>query len=188
MKTALLLIDIQNDYFPGGHMELAGIKESSSKARDLLTFFRESQWPTFHIQHIATREGATFFLPDTEGAEIHDSVKPLPTDIVIQKQHINSFRETQLLDELKQAAVERVVICGAMSHMCIDAATRAAADLGFDCVVIHDACATRNVEFEGKIISAHEVHGSFMATLGMAYADILSLSDFFAWIKGTAKT
>ena len=186
MNTALILIDIQNDYFPGGRMELAGIEEVSSKARDLLTFFRESQWPTFHIQHIATGEGATFFLPDTEGAEIHDSVKPLHTDIVIQKHHINSFRETQLLDELKQAAVERVVICGAMSHMCIDAATRAAADLGFGCVVIHDACATRNVEFEGRVISAHEVHGSFMAALGMAYAEVFSLDDFLSRIKATA--
>ncbi len=169
-------------------MELAGIKEASSKARDLLTFFRENQWPTFHIQHIAIREGSTFFLPDTNGAEIHDSVKSLPADIVIQKHHINSFRETQLLDELKQAAVERVVICGAMSHMCIDAATRAAADLGFGCVVIHDACATRNVQFEGRIISAHEVHGSFMAALGMAYAEVLSLDDFLSRIKDTATT
>jgi len=188
MKTALILVDIQNDYFPGGRMELSGIKEASTKARDLLTFFRESQWPTFHIQHTAVREGATFFLPDTQGAQIHDSVKPVPTDIVIQKHHINSFRETPLLDMLQKAAVERVVICGAMSHMCIDAATRAAADLGFGCVVIHDACATRNLQFEDRTISARDVHGSFMAALGMAYAKVLSLDDFLSWIKSTATT
>lgn len=169
-------------------MELAGITEAGVKARDLLAFFREGQWPTFHIQHIATREGATFFLPDTEGAEIHDGVKPLHADRVIRKHHINCFRETQLLDALKQAAVERVVICGEMSHMCIDAATRAAADLGFGCVVIHDACATRNVPFEGRMISAHDVHGSFMAALGMAYADVWSLGEFLLRMKGIATT
>ncbi|HOO51790.1 MAG TPA: cysteine hydrolase family protein, partial [Alphaproteobacteria bacterium] len=172
MKTALILVDIQNDYFPGGSMELVGMREAGSKARELLTFFRENQWPILHIQHIATREGATFFLPDTEGANIHEWVKPLPTETVIRKHHINSFRETRLLDELRRALIEKVVICGAMSHMCIDAATRAAADLGFACVVIHDACATRNVEFKGRIIPASDVHGSFMAALG-SYADIV---------------
>jgi nicotinamidase-related amidase len=183
MKTALILVDIQNDYFPGGCMELTGIEDASSKASDLLTFFRENQWPTFHIQHIAAGEAATFFLPGTEGAEIHNSVKPLPGDMVIQKHHINSFRETPLLDELKQAAVEQVVISGAMSHMCVDAATRAAADFGFNCVVIHDACATRNLQFEDRIISAHEVHGAFMAALGMAYAKVLRSDEFFSSVE-----
>jgi len=188
MKTGLILVDIQNDYFSGGRMELAGMVEASSRAKDLLSLFRERQWPTFHIHHIAAREGATFFLPDTEGAEIHESVKPLPGDIVIQKHHINCFRETQLLDELKKAAVERVVICGAMSHMCIDAAVRAAADLGFGCGVIHDACATRNVQFGDRTISAQEVHGSFMAALAMAYAEVLSLDAFIARAKGDDTT
>jgi nicotinamidase-related amidase len=187
MKTALILIDIQNDYFPGGPMEVVGITEASSKAGELLSFFRENHWPTFHIQHIATRKGVTFFLPDTEGAQIHESVKPLHTDIVVQKHHINGFRETRLLDELTKAGVERVVICGAMSHMCIDATVRAAADLGFGCVVIHDACATRDVEFQGRTISAQEVHGSFMAALGMAYARVLSLNEFLSKAKEAAK-
>jgi len=188
MKTGLILVDIQNDYFPGGRMELAGMVKASSKAKDLLSLSRESQWPTFHIQHIAYREGATFFLPDTEGAEIHDSVKPLSGDIVIQKHHINCFKETPLLDELKKAAVERIVICGAMSHMCIDAAVRAAADLGFNCVVIHDACATRDVQFENRTISAQQVHGSFMAALAMAYAEVLSLDAFISRVKGVDTT
>lgn len=186
MKTGLILVDIQNDYFPGGRMELVGIVEASSKARNLLEFFRENQWPTFHIQHIATSDRARFFLPNTEGAEIHHSVKPLDTDMVIQKHHINSFRETHLLDELKRAGVERVVICGAMSHMCIDGTVRAAADLGFGCIVIHDACATTNVQFAGKTISAQEVHGSFMAALGSAYAEVLSLDEFLSRAKETS--
>jgi nicotinamidase-related amidase len=188
MKTGLILVDIQNDYFPGGCMELVGMAEASAKAKYLLSFFRESQWPTFHIQHVAVGERATFFLPDTEGSEIHDSVKPFHNDIIIQKHHINSFRETELLDKLKKATVERVVICGAMSHMCIDATVRAAADFGFDCVVIHDACATRDVQFEDKIISAQEVHGSFMAALGMAYAEVLTLDEFLSSVKGTDTT
>ncbi len=178
MKTGLILVDIQNDYFPGGSMELVGIREAGTKAKELLSFFRENSRPTYHIQHIAGQENATFFRPDTPGVEIHDDIKPFPDERVISKHYPNSFRETGLLEELNKDRIERLVICGAMSHMCIDATTRAAFDLGFNCVVIQDACATRNLEFGGKTIAAELVHGSFMAALGSVYAQVLGLDEY----------
>lgn len=178
MKTGLVLVDIQNDYFPGGRMELAQISEAGQKAGELLASFRANSWPTFHIQHLAVREGATFFLPDTKGVEIHECIKPLAGEQVIQKNYPNSFRDTALLEELQKAQTERLVICGAMSHMCIDATVRAAFDLGFKCQVIEDACATRDLEFGGQAIAAMQVHGAFMAALGSAYAQVLSLAEF----------
>ena len=178
MKSALILVDIQNDYFPSGRMELVGIREAGTKAKELLSIFRENHWPTFHIQHLSLHENATFFLPGTEGVKIHESIKPDSNEPVIQKHYPNSFRETKLLEKLKKEQIERVTICGAMSHMCIDATTRAAFDFEFDCVVIQDACATRNLEFSGKTIAAEQVHASFMAALGSAYAQILSLEEF----------
>jgi len=180
MSTALILVDIQNDYFPGGRMELVGMEEAGAKAKELLMQFRENRRPTFHIQHIAERKGATFFLPNTEGAEIHEVIKPFPKELVIQKHYPNSFRETPLLQELNEAQVKRVVICGAMSHMCIDATTRAAADFGFECMIVHDACATRNLEFAGKTIHAEQVHGSFMAALAGIYARVVSLREYLS--------
>jgi len=178
MKTALILVDLQNDYFPDGSMELVGMDAAGAKASQLLGFFRERKWPTFHIQHISMQKGATFFLPDTDGVDIHESIEPLPDDVVVQKHYPNSFRETDLYEHLSAAAIQRVVICGAMSHMCIDATTRAAADLGFGCMVVHDACATRNLEFEGRTIPAEDVHGAFMSALGSAYAKVLRFNDF----------
>jgi nicotinamidase-related amidase len=178
MKLGLILVDIQNDYFPGGRMELEGMSDAAQKAGALLSAFRENNWPTFHVQHLSVYQGATFFLPDTEGCEIHDGIKPLPDEKIIRKNFPNSFRETALLEELKKNQVGRVIICGAMSHMCIDATTRAAFDLGFECVVISDACATRNLEFEGQTIAAGQVHGCFMAALGSAYAGILTAEAF----------
>jgi nicotinamidase-related amidase len=174
METGLILVDIQNDYFAGGRMELEGISEAGQKAGELLSVFREKNRPTFHIQHLSAHKGATFFLPDTPGADIHDCIKPLSDEPVIQKFFPNSFRETALLAELKKNQVEQVIICGAMSHMCIDATTRAAFDLGFKCVVIQDACATRNLEFGGQTIAADQVHAAFMAALGSAYAEVLT--------------
>lgn len=178
MKTGLILVDIQNEYFPGGRMELAGMQEAGAKAGALLTFFREKSWPTFHIQHISVRKGASFFLPDTKGVELHACIEPRAGELVIQKQYPNSFRETSLLQELERHDVKKVVICGAMSHMCIDATTRAAFDLCFDCTVIEDACATRDLEFGGEKISAQNVHGAFMAALGAAYARVISLDEY----------
>lgn len=185
MKTGLILVDIQNDYFPGGRMALSGVEEAGQNAGKLLSFFRENRWPTFHVQHIASGQKAAFFISGTRGAQIHEIVKPLPDDIVIRKHHVNSFRETRLLDELEKSGVGRVVIAGAMSHMCVDAATRAAFDLGFDCTVIHDACATRDLQFQGKTVPARQVHAAFMAALGMAYADVISLNEF---LSGSGKS
>ena len=179
----LILVDFQNDYFAGGRMELVGMDAAGAAAGKLLDFFHEHRWPTFHIQHVAIGAGATFFLPDTTGVEIHDNVKPHPEDPVIQKHYPNSFRQTPLLTTLKEAGIGSVVICGAMSHMCIDATTRAAADFGFDSTLIHDACATRTLDFGEKKVLADDVHASVMAALGAAYAKVITCKEFISKIE-----
>jgi nicotinamidase-related amidase len=178
MQQGLLLIDIQNDYFPGGAMELAGMAAAAAKAALVLKSFREGTAPVYFVQHLAIRPGATFFLPGTSGADIHATVAPQPGEPVISKHFPNSFRETGLLEVLHRDGVERLVIAGAMSHMCIDATTRAAFDLGFQGVVLEDACATRDLEFKGEKIKARDVHGAFMAALKMVYAEVIATEEF----------
>ena len=178
MKSALVLIDLQNDYFPGGAMELAGMTQAAANAQKLLAARRQARLPIFHIQHLALGRGATFFRPDTPGVEIHDSVRPLPGEALIQKHYPNAFRDTGLLEALQTAGGGELIIAGAMSHMCVDATTRAAFDYGFFCTVIHDACASRDLVFEGLTIPAAQVHGAFMAALGLRYARVMSLEEF----------
>ncbi|MHB8068621.1 MAG: cysteine hydrolase family protein [Desulfobaccales bacterium] len=178
MTTALLLIDLQNDYFPGGKMELEGSPEASLRAREILTFFREKGLPVVHIQHLAARPGAPFFLPDTEGVRIHQNVEPLPGEVVIQKNFPNSFRNTILLEHLREKQVKKLVVCGMMTHMCVDATVRAAFDYGLEVTVIHDACATRTLAFGDQTISAAQVHGAFLAALGFIYAKVVSAGEF----------
>jgi nicotinamidase-related amidase len=180
MKTALILIDIQNDYFPNGTMELEGSVEASLRAKEVLRFFRNKELPVVHIQHIAVESRATFFLPDTVGVNIHKNVQPLPNELIIQKHYPNSFRETPLLDYLNKDQIRRLVICGMMTHMCVDAATRAAFDYGFRCIVLHDACATRSLLFKNRIIPAKHVHEAFLAALGSAYAQVMSVEEFLS--------
>lgn len=172
MKTALLLVDIQNDYFPGGKMELSGSQEAAEKAAAVLAEFRTKNLPVIHIQHIAARPGATFFLPGTAGIEFHESVKPVEGEAVFQKHFPNSFRNTPLLDHLRTLEIGRLVICGMMTHMCIDTTTRAAWDHGFVCTLIGSACATRSLSINGKTISAEDVHNSFLAALNGTFAEV----------------
>jgi len=171
-KTALILIDIQNDYFDKGTMTLVGSDIASKNAKLILERFRADNLPIIHIQHIAAGPTATFFIPKTKGAEIHNNVKPVGQEKVIIKHYPNSFRETELLDYLKSKGITDLVICGMMTHMCVDATTRAAKDFGFNIVLIGDACATKDQEINGEIVKATEVQKSFLAALNYYYATV----------------
>ena len=176
MKTALLIIDIQNDYFPSGKMELENPLEAAKKAYQLLQCFREHKQPTVHIQHVSTRPGATFFLPGTEGTHIHDTVAHFEGEPLVQKHFPNSFHETNLYDLLKGWEVERVIISGMMTHMCVDATARAAVDLGFQLVVASDACATRALTYEDTTIPADHVHKAFLSAL-KSYGQVMTVEE-----------
>jgi nicotinamidase-related amidase len=186
MNTALILIDIQNDYFPGGRMELEGSLEAGEQAKKVLTYFREKNWPLFHIQHISARPGATFFIPGTEGVGIHSNVRPLPGELVIQKCFPNGFRNTPLLEHLNKEGIEHLVIAGMMTHMCVEATTRAAFDLGFQCTVVHNACATRSLAFGDESVPARQVQAAFLAALGTVYAKIVSVEATISSLRDSA--
>lgn len=186
MKTALLIIDIQNDYFPAGRMELSGSEVAAACAARLLHAFRQAQWPVFHVRHVSTKPGAGFFLPGTPGAEIHPSVAPAADEPVIVKHYPNSFRDTGLLEQLAAEEVDSLLVCGMMTHMCVDATVRAAFDLGFSCTVAHDACASRELSFNNLPIPAEHVHGSFLAALGAVYAKLKETDAILGTIRNSA--
>ena len=173
MTTALLLIDIQNDYFPGGAMELVGAEAAAMQAATLLANFRQRTRPIIHIQHIATRPEATFFLPNTVGAEIHNSVRPAHEETVFQKHFPSCFRETPLLEYLHASGITQLVIAGMMTHMCVDTTTRAATDLGFQCFLASDACATRALSFNDVSVTAENVQTAYLAALNGIFATAL---------------
>ncbi|MBV6474814.1 MAG: cysteine hydrolase [Rhodocyclaceae bacterium] len=180
MTTALILIDLQNDYFPGGTMELVGAEAAVAQAARLLQSFRQSGLPVFHVQHIATRPGATFFLPGTPGAEIHAAVRPNGSEPVVVKHFPNSFRETALLESLRAAGATKLVFAGMMTHMCVDSTVRAAADLGFPCALAADACATRDLQFGDQRIEAAGVQLAYLAGLNGLFARVQSTDELCA--------
>lgn len=178
MNSALLIIDIQNDYFENGAMTLEGADKAGQHARLVLEKFRGERKPVVYMQHIATRTGSAFFLPGTPGAEIHPLLHPVEHEKVIVKHYPNSFKDTILREYLTGKGITELIICGMMTHMCVDATVRAAKDFGFRCRVIGDACATRDLEINGEIIKASCVHFSFLAALNGYYAEVIASNEY----------
>jgi nicotinamidase-related amidase len=176
-KTALILVDIQNDYFDGGLWPVAEMDRVSGNAAKLLAAARQRGDLVVHIRHENQIPEVPFFKPGSQGAEIHASVAPAEGEAVLTKLRANSFHGTGLLDRLQEAGAEAVTICGAMSQMCIDATARAAADYGFAVTVAEDACGAKEMEFGGVAVSAAQVHAAFMMPLVMGYAQVVKTAD-----------
>jgi nicotinamidase-related amidase len=179
-KQALIVVDIQNDYFPQGKWPLVGADTAADNAARLIKAFRDAGDSVVYIRHEFTSAEAPFFTPGCEGAKLHPKVLNRADEPVVLKHFVNSFRETDLKSILDEQDIKELVVVGSMSHMCIDGVTRAAADLGYTVTVIHDACATRDLEFNGVTVPAAHVHAAFMSALGFAYASVVSTDEFLA--------
>ena len=177
MTRALLIIDIQRDYFPGGAYPLVEPEAAAGAARSVLDAFRDAGEPVVHLKHVWDEPEATFMRPGTVGVEIHPLVEPAEGEPVIEKAAPNGFVDTGLEERLRAAGIDSLVVAGMMSSMCVDATVRAAADLGFDVTVVHDACAAPDLSFEGREIPGAAVHGAFMAALGDGYATLAASGD-----------
>jgi nicotinamidase-related amidase len=165
-NKALLLIDIQDFYFPGGKSALVEPEKAAVNAARLLERFRKENMLIIHIRHNSE-----------PGGKINDLVKPLPSEKIFSKDAVNCFIGTNLLDFLKTNKTDTLVICGMQTQMCVEAATRAASDYGFKCILIHDACATRDLSFGEKTVSAENVQYSTLSTL-KNYAQIKSTNEY----------
>ena len=178
--TALVIIDVQNFYFPGGQLPLVGPEAAAAKARTLLDFFRAHHLPVIHVQHLPSDQAKPTPDSGNEQYRIRPEVMPRAGEEVIGKHYANAFRDTPLLGYLHQHAITNLVICGMQTHMCVEATTRAAADYGFHVTVVSDACATRSLSFGGVTVPAAEVHATALATMNGVYAKVVSTADFLA--------
>lgn len=175
--TALLIIDLQNDYFPEGRFPLVGIEAATQQAAKLLNAARAKGLPVVHVRHEEDSAEAPFFVAGTDGARINSVVAPAAGEPVIVKHNINAFLGTDLDAVLKQAGASDLVIAGAMSHMCVDAATRAALDLGYGVTLAHDAAATCDLSFGGVDVPAVSVQAALMAALEFAGATLRPVAE-----------
>lgn len=174
-NTALILIDIQKDYFPGGAIELTGPEAAANQAKKLLSAFREAELPLFHVQHaMAPERGLPFLIEGTTGAEIHPTVAPLDRETIVQKTYPNSFFNTDLHDRLQAANINHLLICGMMTQMCVSATARAAMEFGYNCTIASDATASLDLKLGNEIVPADVVFRGNLAALEGFVASIKS--------------
>jgi nicotinamidase-related amidase len=176
-ETAQLVIDIQQFYFEGGLVPLTGSVEAAAQARKVLDAFRARALPVIHVRHVPKSVAIVEGEPADPQYRIRPEVQPAAGEKVISKRFANSFRETDLLEALRQKGITRIVIAGMQTHMCVEAASRAAADLGFEVVVVHDACATRLLEFGGRTVPADMVHAGALAAITGTYGRVVSVTE-----------
>lgn len=165
---ALLVIDVQNFYFPGGRSELVEPEKAAEMAALAIREARETGNPVIFIQHRSS-----------SGMEINELVAPRPEEKIFVKEEVNSFLGTGLRDYIDGLSTDTLVICGMQTHMCVEAAVRAAHDFGYGVILLHDACATRNLKFGDREVAAADVHASTLATL-RSYATVISVAE---WIE-----
>lgn len=175
---AILVIDLQNEYWPSGKFPLHGIEAAAENAAKAMAHARARGDLVVNIRH--EMPNGPLFVPGSSEAEINDAVRPAVGESIITKNFPNSFRDTGLNDLLKTKGIREIVAVGAMSHMCVDATVRAACDLGYHTTTVHDACATRDLEFNGVTAPAKQVHAALMAALAFSYGEVISTEALLA--------
>lgn len=181
--AALIVIDVQAFYFPDGMVPLSGPEAAASQTAKVIAAFRAAGRPVIHVQHLPKDVDT----PDPTGIQeqyrIYPEVLPEEGETVIGKHHANSFRDTDLQATLKKLGVKKLVVTGMQTHMCVEAAVRAAADFGFEVTVVHDACATRDLEFDGDTVPAAQVHAAALAAMSGSYAKVVSADEMCGVMK-----
>lgn len=179
-QRGLIVVDLQNEYLSTGKLPLFGIEAATANAVAVIANARAKGIPVFHIRHEFANGEAPVFVPGTDGVKIQPAVAPVGDEPVIVKNHINSFRETDLKQQLDARGIEEIVVVGAMSHMCVDAVVRAASDMGYPVTVLHDACATLDLAFNGVTVPASHVHAAMMAAFDFGYGTVKSTQDYLS--------
>lgn len=168
-KEALLLIDIQDVYFTPGPYLLHKPQKAVDNARVLLEKFRTEGKTVIHVKH----DFKMF-------SGIHKTVSPVYGEKIIFKKKPSSFLDTELEEFLKSNDIEKIVIAGMMSHMCVDTTVRACQDYGYEVVVIDDACTTKALKRNGVKIDAVTVHDVFMASLDGMFAKVMKIDEYLS--------
>lgn len=181
-KRAIVVVDLQNEYLPTGKLPLVGLEPALANAARIISSARAKSELLIHVRHEFAAPGAPVFVPGSDGVQIIPSVAPVAGESVVLKNHPNSFRDTGLKQMLDEQGVTELVVIGAMSHMCVEATTRAAADFGYPVTVVHDACATMDLAFGAEVVPAAQVHATAMAALAFAYGTVTSTADHLAQV------
>ncbi|WP_410017537.1 cysteine hydrolase family protein [Pseudomonas sp. 13B_3.2_Bac1] len=172
-KSALVVIDFQNEYF-SGRMPIPDGATALAKTRELISFADSHKIPVYHVQHVAPA-GSPVFAIDGETVKFHKDMQPRPQDVVLQKTTVSVFASTDLDERLKKAGINTLIISGLMTHACVAGAARDAAPLGYNVIVASDASATRTItRVNGSSIDKDSLHQAALAEVEDTFGDVMT--------------
>jgi nicotinamidase-related amidase len=178
-KTALIVIDAQQEYFaPVGKVVLPDAPRAVKQIARALGWARARHVPVVHVRHESRRAGVTIFVPGSAALEIHPDAEPAAGEPVITKHLPGSFTGTPLESLLRERGIERLIVSGFMTQMCVDTTTREAAHRGFKVTVLADATAAMDVRApDGQLIPHDQVHRTHLGSLSGFLAEIKRTDD-----------
>jgi len=178
-KEALLVIDVQNEYF-SGNLPITYPKASLINILQAMDAARAAEIPVVVIRHTSTAPDAPSFRSGTPAWELHPEVKKRPYDLLIEKALPGSFTDTGLDAWLREHSVSSVTISGYMSQMCCDSTARQAFHNGYGVKFLSDATGTLSVTNRAGTISDADLHRAVLVTQQMRFSQVMTTAE---WIR-----
>ncbi|PRE13202.1 cysteine hydrolase family protein [Burkholderia multivorans] len=178
-RTALLVIDFQNEYF-SGRLPIPEGSRALANAQRVIAFADRAGMPVFHVQHVGPADGP-LFADGSDGFRLHADLQPAPHHAVVEKTSVSVFPTTDIDARLKAAGIDTLIVTGLMTHACVAGATRDAVPLGYSAIVVEDACATRDLDMaDGGTVAHRDLHRATLAALSDTFADVLTTEQLLS--------
>ncbi|OED37495.1 isochorismatase [Chromatiales bacterium (ex Bugula neritina AB1)] len=189
--TALLLIDVQkgvNDTsYYGGTRGRRNNPEAENRIRQLLDNWRDTGGTVAFTRHNSREENSPLKITLESGEQL-SGLEPATTDIVVIKDVNSGFIGTSLEVDLRRAGIQRLVVAGFFTNVCVETTVRMAGNMGFDTYLVHDACATMNsTGIDGTDFDPELVHAMAIASLHGEFCTAISTSDALALMHNNAE-
>lgn len=181
MKRALLVIDVQNEYFTGG-LRVTYPENSFENILKVIDSANDKEVPVILIQHASLSKNSETFIKWSHEWEIHEEVLKKRHDCIIEKNLPGSFTGTELNEFLKSKGIDTIVICGYMTQMCCDTTSRQAVDLGYNVEFLSDATGTLDISNYAGAVSAEELQRSILVTQAMRFSKVISSDEWIGII------
>ncbi|MDN7966826.1 cysteine hydrolase family protein [Burkholderia multivorans] len=178
-RTALLVIDFQNEYF-SGRLPIPEGSRALANAQRVIAFADRAGMPVFHVQHVGPADGP-LFADGSDGFRFHTDLQPAPHHAVVKKTSVSVFPTTDIDARLKAAGIDTLIVTGLMTHACVAGATRDAVPLGYSAIVVDDACAARDLDMaDGGSVAHRDLHRATLAALSDTFADVLTTEQLLS--------
>ncbi|KAI9358463.1 Isochorismatase-like protein [Pilaira anomala] len=180
-EKALIVVDVQNDYFPDGKLPTWRPVETAEHIATLIKKFRDDGKEVIYVQHIIKDpEAFPFLVKGTHGAEINDIVKPLPTDKIVTKEENSSFVRTELKEYLLSKGITNLVVVGMMIHNCVNATVYSAVEEGFPSIVVDECVNTMDQPLYGEVVKAEDIKRAFLTGIQFGFSVVYKLDDIMS--------